>query len=525
MRTLRTPETTSAPAPALAFRALSKRFGATQALEDVDLAIGSGEVVALMGANGAGKSTLAKIASGVIAPDRGAIAVDGQEIRPSSPQDAQRAGVVVVHQSTDQLGVAGLTVAENLLLDRLCGGAFAAVVSRRRLRDQAQVVAAAIGLDVALEEDFAVLGPAQRQLVAIARAVAAKARALLFDEPTASLSSAESQRLFEVIDRLRARGVAILYISHRLSDLRRVADRIVILRNGRRVAEQSGPFDFAAAVQAMIGRALTDAEPTAGLGETSDAALSLRSVRLTSAARPFDLDIRAGEVVAVTGALGAGKSRLLRALFGLAPLAGGEIALDGAPWRPSGPADAIVRGVFMAGEDRWRSSLLPPATPGGDIAGLIALPHRKTWFPWGLVDDRRETHAAERVIRALAIRCRGPRDAIDRLSGGNQQKVVIGRWRSAPCRVLLLDEPFQGVDVGTRRDIVDALRADRRHGVTVIATSDVEEAIEVADIVVVMSDHTVVGAHDLRRRGRTSLIAEIAALEAARNSNAQETAA
>ena len=167
----------------------------------------------------------------------------------------------------------------------------------------------------------------------------------------------------------------------------------------------------------------------------------------------------------------------------------------------------------MAGEDRWRSSLLPAATPGGDIAGTIAFPHRKSWFPWGVVDNRRESDASDRVIAKLGIRCRSPRDTLDLLSGGNQQKVVIGRWQSAPCRLMLLDEPFQGVDVGARRDVVDAIRADRRDAATLIATSDVEEAIEVADVVAVMRGRSLVGLHDLRASGGASLLAEIAALE------------
>jgi simple sugar transport system ATP-binding protein len=161
----------------------------------------------------------------------------------------------------------------------------------------------------------------------------------------------------------------------------------------------------------------------------------------------------------------------------------------------------------MAAEDRWRSSFLPAATPGGDIAGTIALPHRRSWFPWGVVDDRRESDRSDQVVRKLGVRCRSARDTLDLLSGGNQQKVVIGRWQSAPCRLLLLDEPFQGVDVGARRDIVEALRADRRDGATLIATSDVEEAIEAADVVAVMRGHSIVGAHDLRASGGSSLIA------------------
>jgi simple sugar transport system ATP-binding protein len=514
-----------APPPALSLFSLTKRFGATQALDDVELTVARGEVVALMGANGAGKSTLAKIACGVVQPDSGRIAVSGRELGLPSPQAARRAGIVVVHQSTDQLGVPGLTVAENLLLDRLCGGGAGALVSRRRISQQARSIAEGIGFDAPIEQDFGALGPAHRQLVAIARAVAAEASVLILDEPTASLSALEAERLFAVIDRLRGRGVGVLYISHRLGDIRRIADRIVILRNGRRVADQARPFDFAAAVRAMIGRNLDDAARASAADRAAGLVLRMAGVRLIPSARSFDLNIRAGEVVALTGALGAGKSRLLGALFGLAPIAAGAVELDGAPWRPAGPADAIAKGVFMAGEDRWRSSLLPSVTPGGDIAGTIALPHRRSWFPWGVVNDRRELDASDRAIRKLDIRCRGSRDALDRLSGGNQQKVVIGRWQSAPCRLLLLDEPFQGVDVGARRDIVEALRADRRDGATLIATSDVEEAIEVADVVAVMRRHSVVGLHDLGASGAGSLLAAIAALEADDGDKKERTAA
>jgi simple sugar transport system ATP-binding protein len=510
---------------ALSLFSLSKRFGATQALDDVELTVARGEVVALMGANGAGKSTLAKIASGVIKPDSGRIVVSGRELWFASPQAARTAGIVVVHQSTDQLGVPGLTVAENLLLDRLCGGGAGALVSQRRILRQARSIAEGIGFDAPIEQDFAALGPAHRQLVAIARAVAAEASTLILDEPTASLSASEADRLFAVIDRLRGRGVGVLYISHRLGDIRRIADRIVILRNGRRVADQARPFDFAQAVRAMIGRNLDDAGRAPAPDRADRVVLRMAGVRLTPTARSFDLDIRAGEIVALTGALGAGKSRLLGALFGLAPLAAGSVELDGAPWRPAGPADAIANGVFMAGEDRWRSSLLPSVTPGGDIAGTIALPHRRSWFPWGVVDDRRELSASDRVVRKLDIRCRGSRDALDRLSGGNQQKVVIGRWQSAPCRLLLLDEPFQGVDVGARRDIVEALRADRRDGATLIATSDVEEAIEVADVIAVMRRHSVIGLHDLGLSAGGSLLAAIAALEADDGDKKERTAA
>jgi simple sugar transport system ATP-binding protein len=512
-------------AAALSLISVSKRFGATQALENVDLSVGRGEVVALMGANGAGKSTLAKIAAGVTRPDTGSILVSGSELRLGSPRSARTAGIVIVHQSTDQLGVPGLTVAENLVLDTLCGGGAGAIVSRSKIAQRARQIAASIGFDAPLDQDFGALGPAHRQLVAIARAVAAEAPVLILDEPTASLSAPEAQRLFTVVDRLRGRGVGVLYISHRLGDIRRIADRIVVLRNGRRVAGQAKQFDFAAAVRAMIGRNLDDAARSVDSGRASEIVLSMSGVRLIPGAANFDLVVRGGEVVAVTGALGSGKSRLLRALYGIESLASGSIELDGAPWRPTSPAYSIAQGVFMAAEDRWRSSFLPAVTPGGDIAGTIALPHRQSWFPRGLVREKREQDAADNVIRRLGVRCRSSEDTLDLLSGGNQQKVVIGRWQSAPCRLLLLDEPFQGVDVGARRDIVDAIRADRRDGATLIATSDVEEAIEAADVVAVMRGHSIVGLHDLRASSGESLISAIAALETTEPEGERESAA
>jgi simple sugar transport system ATP-binding protein len=500
--------------PILALRAISKSFGATAALDAVDLTISPGEVVGLMGANGAGKSTLAKISSGVTRPDSGEIVLNGRTVRFDNPLAAQRAGVATVHQSTELLGIPTLSVAENLVLGELCGATFGLRASPARIRRRAAAVAAAIGLDLPLDRSFGELGPAQRQLVAIARAVATNAKVLIFDEPTASLAAAEAERLFAVIDRLRADGVGALYISHRLGDLKRIADSIVVLRNGRRVADQERPFELDIAVRAMIGRDLDEV----GEGRFADrplqgTLLQISGGRLRPGAAPFDLTLRSGEVLAVTGPLGSGKTGLLRALFGLGGFVDGSVTLDGKTWRPSGPAQAIRDGVFFAGEDRWRSSFLPLSTPGGDVAGAIALPHRRAWFPLGLVRDRQERGVAQRAIQALNIRCRGTFDDLDQLSGGNQQKVVVGRWQAAFSKLLILDEPFQGIDVGARQDLVRSLRANRTNGATLIATSDVEEALEVADVVAVMRDYTLVGLHDLREGGTSSLISAIAAVE------------
>jgi len=499
--------------PTLRLANISKAYGPCRVLDRVDLSIGRGEVVALMGANGAGKSTLAKIAAGVVGPDSGQIFLAGKGIRLSSPRIARQSGIVIVHQSTDQLGAPGLSVGENLVLDDLCTGTFGVLAGNLKIRQRAEAVATGIGLKLSLERDFGELGPAHRQLVAIARAVAGNASVLILDEPTASLSAVEAARLFSVVDRLRSLGVGILYISHRLEDIRRIADRIVVLRNGQVVAKQVRPLDLTAAIKAMIGRDLT----AMNAGRTNSSAgkpvLNLRQVRLIPGAQKFDLTVASGEIVAITGALGSGKSRLLGAVFGLTEVARGEIFFLDQPWNPKDPAAAIAAGVFMAGEDRWRSSLLPPLTPGADIAGTIALPHRPRWFPFGLVRPARERATAEERIKTLGIRCRNSRDTLDLLSGGNQQKVVIARWQAAPYRLLLLDEPFQGIDVGARRDLIAAIWATRRESATLIATSDVEEALEVADVVAVMRNHSLADLYDLRTSDPASFLAAISAIE------------
>jgi simple sugar transport system ATP-binding protein len=494
---------------------ISKSYGATQVVSEVDLSISRGEIVALMGANGAGKSTLAKIASGVVQPDSGHILVDGLEVRLVGPQSARSHGIFIVHQSTDQLGVPGLTVAENLVLDELCNGKIGRFINRRTIRLRAETIAAKVGLDLPLDRDFGELGPGHRQLIAVARAVATKASILIFDEPTASLGATETARLLALIDRLRTSGVGILYISHRLADLRRIADRLVILRNGQIVAQQVRPVDFRLAIQAMIGRDLEGAMANRLDSPAGQTVLTLRGVQLTPTAKPFDLSLRAGEIVAVTGALGSGKSRLLGALFGLSRIVAGEILLNGSRWQPKDPGESIRNKVFMAGEDRWHSSLLPPTTPGGNIAGTIALPHRPRWFPLGFVRRAKEEAAAAKAITALGIRCGSFDDTLDLLSGGNQQKVVVGRWQAEPSHLLLLDEPFQGIDVGARRDLIAAIRSTRRGSATLIATSDIEEAIEVADVVVVIRDQTIVGRYKVQFGDTTSLLNAIAAVEGA----------
>lgn len=495
--------------PLLALRQIRKRFGATVALDGVDLAVRAGEVVALMGANGAGKSTLVKIIAGASQPDAGELLLAGVPTVLASPRAAIHAGIATVHQQTSQLGVPGLSVAENLLLGQLCGARAAAFVSPAELRRQAAQIAGDIAPDLPLDADFADLTTAQRQLLALARALHESARLIIFDEPTASLSPRESARLFAVIERLRQSGIAILYVSHRLADLRRIADRAVVLRNGQVAGEFPQPLDVDAAVRAMVGGNLPQRKAATGT-RNQPPRLQLEQIRLRPDSTPFDLQLYPGEVVAITGNLGAGKSRLLHTLFGLQPLLAGQVRLDGTLWQPRNAAQAIAAGVFMAGEDRWRSSFLPVDSLGARLSDLLALPHLRNLFPSGWVNQRQLDDTARQWITRLGIRCQGPHDTPDQLSGGNQQKVVLARWQSATGRVLLLDEPFQGVDVGARHDLIASIRAATDTAV-LIATSDLEEALEVADRVLIMEQHTL---HDPGQNGTAdSLLGHLEQLE------------
>lgn len=474
---------------AIRVRGLVKAFGPNRVLRGIDLDLPPGTVTVLMGANGAGKSTLVKVLCGIHAADAGAVSLDGRPFAPASPAEALRAGVVTVHQGIDDGVVPDLDLASNLMLDRIADGTVG-VASGRALRERARPLAEMVGLSADLRGPVGRLPLADRQLVAIARAVAQRPRLLILDEPTSSLSAAEADRLFALVDRLRARGVALLYISHRMLDIRRIADRIVAMRDG----VVSGvfatkPLDAAGAVRAMLGRDLSEA--AVRVPEPGRAVLAMRGAVLRPGARRFDLEARANEVVAVTGLVGSGKSALAAALFGLGRPAEGTMTLDGAPYAPASPAEAIRRGVFLVPRDRRANALVADF----DIARNLSLPFLRRHSRGAFVRRASEAALGARMVAAMGIVCRSPRDAILTLSGGNQQKVAVGRWMAEASRLLVLDEPFQGVDIQARRDIGARIRATAADRATLVLVSDLDEAAEIADRILVMADHSIAGEH------------------------------
>lgn len=475
--------------PLLELQNLSKSYGSTQALSDASLVVEPGEIVALMGANGAGKSTLVKILAGAETPDSGSIRWKGQSYSPRTPAEAANAGVVTVHQSTDVVSAPDQSVADALLLDSFARGRQPFFLSKSSVRAAAASILQDTQINVPLDARFSELGTADRQLVAIARALHGKAELLILDEPTASLSIAESRRLYDLLLSLKARGITILYISHRTADLQALADRVEILRGGRNVGQFTRPIDFDKAIETMIGRSLSEAqpEPRDNFGEV---VFRIEGGQLLAGSPAFDLSVRRGEVVAISGVLGSGKSRLLSAIFGNGRLAAGAMTLEGKSYRPKGPEAAIAAGVAMAAEDRRNSSLMPSGWPGESVAGTVSLPHLRKWYPSGFMFSGREVREAARQIDRIGIKAPNASVSVWSLSGGNQQKCVLARWEAEPSSLLLLDEPFQGVDVGARQDIINTIRS-RRDGGTLIATSDPEEAHAVADRVLIMDRHTI----------------------------------
>ena len=342
-------------------------------------------------------------------------------------------------------------------------------------------------------------------MVAIARAMAHEPKVLILDEPTSSLSSAEANRLFAVVDRLKQRGVAILYISHRMSDIRRLADRIVSLRDGRITGVfDEKPLDYEGAVNAMLGQNMHRAEIAARDGDGT--VFSAEALQLADHARPFSLKLGDGEIVAITGLVGVGKTVLAETLFGVRKPLAGTMSLRGKAYAPRSTADAIAAGVFLVAKDRAESGIVKDF----NLYENMSLPFLDRISRFGISRRRAERAVARAAIADLGIVCRSEKDEMATLSGGNQQKTMVARWMSQPASLFILDEPFQGVDIAARRDIAAKLRASAAGRATLLFVTELDEALETADRILVMSEHTVVGEHRNVDVDIDRLLAEIA---------------
>ena len=477
------------PGPhALAFRDVRKAFGAVQALKGVSFDVAEGETHAIVGENGAGKSTLLKILAGLVKPDAGTIAwrgaprVDGA----SSPRDALERGIGMVYQ--EMLAFPNLSVAANIFAGREITRR--GWLRERQMRDRTRAILDELHLDVDPSARAESLPAAHRQLLQVARAMAFDCRILVLDEPTTALTDAETDHLFAVVARLKARGTTILYVSHRLPEVFRLCDRITVLRDGEHVetfaAVNATP---ARVVRAMVGRDLPARE--AGVPVAADARVALDVDRLTRRPcfRDVSLRVRAGEIVALFGLVGSGRSELVETIFGIYAPHGGRVRVDGAPAAFRSPVDAARAGLALVPEERQRQGLFFNLTLGSNLV----LPLRR-------ITGARRIRAgadradAERLIDTWRIKASGPDASPDSLSGGNQQKAVLAKWLAARPRVLMLDEPTKGVDVGAKFEIHAVIRREAAAGTAcLIVSSDLPEVLALADRVIVMREGRVQG--------------------------------
>jgi ribose transport system ATP-binding protein len=470
-----------------------KEFPGVVALDGVSLTLGAGEVLAVVGENGAGKSTLMKIVAGVYRADAGEVRLDGRPVHFAGPGDATAAGVCLIHQ---ELNLAeNLSVADNLFLGRevTIGGPLR-VLGRREMITRAAALLARVGLPAAFAtRRVEGLSPGEKQLVEVARALGTEVRVLIMDEPTSSLTQRETERLYEVIDGLRAHGVSILYISHRLAEVKRCADRVVVLRDGRNAgALAKAEITHDNMVRLMVGRDMKQFYPKVhrpGVG--GKAVLALRDVRFRGGpGAAVSLEVRAGEILGMAGLVGAGRTELAEAAFGIRPLTAGEVLLDARPMRASGPADAIEAGVLLVPEDRRLHGLVLPESVGFNLS----LPNLGRLGSWLGVRRREEAELHRTWIERLRVRTPSAAQPAALLSGGNQQKVVYGKWLARGPRVLILDEPTRGVDVGAKAEIYALIDELAGRGVAVwMITSDTEELLGMSDRVVVMHEGRLAG--------------------------------
>ena len=492
---------------AVEIQGLAKAFGTNRVLRGIDLELNAGEVTVLMGANGAGKSTLVKVICGVHPADAGTIRLHGEELKTTTPSEAIRAGIVTVHQNINDGVIPDLDVASNLMLDTLAEPGSGFFLKRRDIRQKAQKLAQSMGLDVDVNQPVSELALADRQLVAIARAMAHEPKLMILDEPTSSLSATEAARLFTLLDRLRDAGVAILYISHRTSDIHRIADRIVSMRDGEIVGTfEQKPLDYEAAVNAMLGHKMSEVD--LDIKSAGQPVLELNDLQIREGTSKINLTVHADEVLAITGLVGSGKSELAAILYGLKKPAGGSMSLLGKPYTPKSPRHAIDTGVFMCAKDRGTNGVLQDH----NLTKNITAPFLARFSTLSFVNRRHEARATRNMISELGIVCQSEQDDIGTLSGGNQQKVVIGRWLSQPSDLLILDEPFQGVDIKARRDIGAKIRETAKGRATIVLASEMDEVLEIADRIIVLADHAIVGEHCNIDLDVKQVVAEVAGM-------------
>ena len=470
----------------LTLEKVSKSFGPVRVIEDVTVHVRSGEVEVLLGENGAGKSTLIKMMSGIYQPDGGRILVDGRPVDLPDVKAAERLGIATIHQELNL--VPQLSVAENITLGRTPKRL--GMVDRRRMHAIAREALDTIGLDVDLDRPVGELGIARQQLVEIAKALSQDARLLILDEPTAALTGREIDALFRVVEDLKSQNVGMVFISHHLDEIPRIGDTVSVLRDGKFIAQVPADTAEDELVSLMVGRDIDEQFPRARADERGEVLLEVDG--LTSAGRFEDVSftVHAGEVLGIAGLVGAGRTEVLRAVFGADPYDSGSVTFQGRPLPAHDIGRSIGRGLGLVPEDRKTQGLVLDA----GVAENVGLATLRSTSKYGLADRRGQRRRAEGVTKQLAVRMASLDQPIRNLSGGNQQKVVFARWVMAGSTVLLLDEPTRGVDVGAKVEIYELINdITAGGGAVVMVSSELPEVLGMSDRILVMSNGQAAG--------------------------------
>jgi rhamnose transport system ATP-binding protein len=486
----------------LRVRDLEKSYGGVRALRGVSFDVRAGEVHALVGENGAGKSTLIAIVSGARAKDAGSVEIGGREVEGLDPVSARALGVAVIHQRPALFP--DLSVAENVALGVEPGGALRRIDWNGR-RERARSHLERLGGRIDPDERVVDLGAAEQQLVEIARALDARARVIVLDEPTATLSDEEARRVLEVVRDLRGEGCAVVYVSHRLEEVLAIADRVTVLRDGAAVATLVARETTR---EELVRRMVGDGAESTATRERAKPGEVLLDVRELSSATlglaDISFSVRAGEIVGVFGLVGAGRTELARCLFGLERTDSGSVSLRGTPLDLRSPEAAIAAGLAYVPEDRPRHGVVLDL----DVGANVALAAQERLARRGFIDRAREDEIADDLVRRLRVKTDSLRRPVRALSGGNQQKVALARWLALDPAVLLLDEPTQGIDVGARAEIHDLIRELAGRGKAILAiSSDLDEVIELSDRIAVMREGRLLEVDDLGDPGREEILA------------------
>lgn len=481
-------------------RGIDKSFGGNAVLKNAGFLLEGGEIHALMGENGAGKSTLMKILTGVYTKDAGTVIVDGEEVHYKNPQEAEKAGIVFIHQELNVLF--DLTVEENMFLGKEIHNRFG-VCDKKAMRAQVKQILDKLGVNIAPGEVMSNLSVGQQQMIEIAKALMVDAKVIIMDEPTAALTQSETEVLFKVVKSLREKGVSIVYISHRMEEIFELCDRITILRDGSYIATKAiKDTDMNDVVKMMIGREIGERYPQRDC-KIGDVMLDVQNLACPGVFEKVSFQVRAGEILGVSGLMGAGRTEIMQAIFGNMPHVTGKIIIDGREVQNKSPQQAMKNGIGFITEDRKVEGLMLEES----IMKNISMANLGRISRHGVLDKKAEQNLVKRGIEELHIKCFGPQHECDNLSGGNQQKVVFAKWIYTEPKVLILDEPTRGVDIGAKKEIYNIINDLAAKGVAIImVSSELPEVLGMSDRIMVVREGMVRGVLDKKEADQENIM-------------------